>query len=219
MAGSVGIGGLIIGVSLLVVFSMAVQTIGYQMESSMDSLEAAAEPIPSFTVDSSDIWPNALTDVSVAVGSGGAGYSAGSLLASAGGVPCAGFSATFTVDGSGAILTVVLTSPGDCSTSNPTFSTPTQTPSSVASFTSTFRTHVYANLTNDGPVTLPTSEVWMFIDGTDAQSLDNSADLSPALTSSNWYSGESLNLFWNKSAVTHTRLAFTYEGTTVGTTL
>ena len=197
MAGSVGIGGLIIGVSLLVVFSMAVQTIGYQMESSMDSLETASEPVPSFTVDSSDIWPHALT--SVAVGSGGAGYSAGSLLASAGGFPCAGFSATYTVDGSGAILAVVLTSPGDCSTSSPTFTfSPTQTPTTDATFTTTFRTHVYANLTNDGPMTLPTSEVWMFIDGANAQNLDTSADLSPALTSSNWYSGESLNLFWNK---------------------
>ena len=58
MAGSVGIGGLIIGVSLLVVFSMAVQTMGYQMQSSMDSLEAAAEPVPSFSVDSSNFTKN-----------------------------------------------------------------------------------------------------------------------------------------------------------------
>ena len=45
MAGSVGIGGLIIGVSLLVVFSMAVQTMSYQMETSMEVLDAAADPV------------------------------------------------------------------------------------------------------------------------------------------------------------------------------
>ena len=87
MAGSVGIGGLIIGVSLLVVFSMAVQTIGNQFESSMDSIEAAAEPLPSFTVDSSDIWLFALEDITIT--SGGTDYVNGTLVASS----CTGFSA------------------------------------------------------------------------------------------------------------------------------
>ena len=50
MAGSVGIGGLIIGVSLLVVFSMAVQTMSYQMETSIEVLDAAADPLPSYVI-------------------------------------------------------------------------------------------------------------------------------------------------------------------------
>lgn len=219
MAGSVGIGGLIIGVSLLVVFSMAIQTIGYQMESSLDTLETAAEPLPSFTVDSSDIWEHALVDASI--NAAGEGYVNGTLLASAGGVPCEGFVGNFSVDGIGAIVLVVVTSPGNCASSTPTisFGTPTQNPVTPASFTESMRTFVFANLTNNGPVTLPTEEVWMFTDGTDAESIANSNGLPAGVTSTNWYSGETLNLFWNKSSTSHGRLAFTFGGLTVGTNL
>ena len=219
MAGSVGIGGLIIGVSLLVVFSMAVQTMGYQMQSSMDSLEAAAEPVPNFSVDSSNIWLFALHDVTVAIGDGGLDYVNGTLTASAGGVPCDGFSGSFTVDVNGTIDSVVITSPGDCAASNPTvsFGTPTQTPSATATFTLEMKTYVFANLTNNGQSTIPINQVWMFIDGTDPETLPNTAPLG--LPSNNWYSGETLELFWEKSPTTHDRLAFTHKGVTMGTTL
>jgi hypothetical protein len=213
MAGSVGIGGLIIGVSLLVVFSMAVQTMSYQMESSMDSIEAAAEPLPSFTVDSSDIWLFALEDITIT--DGGTDYVNGTLVASS----CTGFSASFTVDINGVIDAVSITSTGDCLTSTPviSFGTPAQTPTLTATLTPVMKTYVFAVLTNDGTVTLPTEEVWLFLDGANPQTLSVSNPVG--LSSGYWYSGETLDLRWELSPASHTRLAFTYDGTTVGTTL
>ena len=213
MAGSVGIGGLIIGVSLLVVFSMAVQTMSYQMESSMDSIEAAAEPLPSFTVDSSDIWLFALEDITIT--DGGTDYVNGTLVASS----CTGFSASFTVDINGVIDAVSITSTGDCLTSTPviSFGTPAQTPTLTATLTPVMKTYVFAVLTNDGTVTLSTEEVWLFLDGANPQTLSVSNPVG--LSSEYWYSGETLDLRWELSPASHTRLAFTYDGTTVGTTL
>jgi hypothetical protein len=51
MGASVGIGGLIVGISMLVVFSMAYQSISLQIDSGLDRLEDADEPIPTFTID------------------------------------------------------------------------------------------------------------------------------------------------------------------------
>jgi len=214
MAGSVGIGGLIIGVSLLVVFSMAVQTIGSQMESSMDSIEAAAEPLPSFTIDSSDIWLFALEDVTIT--DGGTDYVAGTLDASL----CTGFSASFTVDSNGAIDAVSITSTGNCSTLTPVITvgtTPAQTPTLTATLAPVMKTYVFAEITNDGSVTLPVDEVWLFFDGTNPETLTASTPVG--LTSDYWYSGETLVLRWELPPTTHTRLSLTFGGITVGTTL
>ena len=96
MAGSVGIGGLIIGVSLLVVFSMAVQTMSYQMESSMEVLDAAADPVPSFVIDDASLIEGAILTVAVTGTGSGSGVVNGTLVAN-GGVGLGGFAATFTV--------------------------------------------------------------------------------------------------------------------------
>ena len=73
MAGSVGIGGLIIGVSLLVVFSMAVQTMSYQMETSMEVLDAAADPVPRFVIDDASLVEGAILTVAVTGTGSGSG--------------------------------------------------------------------------------------------------------------------------------------------------
>ena len=49
MSGSVGVGGLIIGISMLVIFSMAYQAISLQIESGVDRIEDADEPLPACT--------------------------------------------------------------------------------------------------------------------------------------------------------------------------
>lgn len=96
MAGSVGIGGLIIGVSLLVVFSMAVQTMSYQMETSMEVLDAAADPVPRFVIDDASLVEGAILTVAVTGTGSGSGVVNGTLVAN-GGAGLGGFAATFTV--------------------------------------------------------------------------------------------------------------------------
>ena len=56
MGASVGIGGLIVGVSMLVVFSMAYQSIALQIDSGLDRIENADEPLPTFTMDDAELW-------------------------------------------------------------------------------------------------------------------------------------------------------------------
>ena len=55
MGASVGIGGLIIGVSMLVVFSMAYQSIALQIDSGIDRIEDADKPLPTFTLDNAEL--------------------------------------------------------------------------------------------------------------------------------------------------------------------
>ena len=62
MGASVGIGGLIVGISMLVVFSMAYQSISSQIESGLDRLDDADEPIPTFTIDDAILFDGAVVD-------------------------------------------------------------------------------------------------------------------------------------------------------------
>ena len=78
MGASVGVGGLIIGISMLVVFSMAHQAISLQIESGVDRIEDADEPTPTIRIDDAVIYIGAIVDVSIV--DGGAGYSSGCLL-------------------------------------------------------------------------------------------------------------------------------------------
>ncbi|HII37817.1 MAG TPA: hypothetical protein HA354_04915, partial [Candidatus Poseidoniaceae archaeon] len=47
MGASVGIGGLIVGTSMLVVLALAVNAIDLRLESSLETIESANEPIPT----------------------------------------------------------------------------------------------------------------------------------------------------------------------------
>ena len=55
MGASVGVGGLIVGTSMLVVLALAVNAIDLRLESSLETIESANEPIPAFTIDNADL--------------------------------------------------------------------------------------------------------------------------------------------------------------------
>ena len=112
MGASVGVGGLIIGISMLVVFSMAYQAISLQVDSGLDRIDDAAdEPSPTFTIDDAIIYTGAIVDVTI--NDGGSGYSSGGTIEASTGT--GGFSATYTVNGNGNITSVVITSHGNYS--------------------------------------------------------------------------------------------------------
>ncbi|MGB1234005.1 MAG: hypothetical protein ACPHF0_07550, partial [Poseidonia sp.] len=126
MGASVGVGGLIIGISMLVVFSMAYQAISLQIESGVDRIEEADEPTPTFTIDD-------------AVNGG--------------------FSATYTINGTGAITSVVITSHGNYSSLPTLVVNGGGTPTSAASLTPVRGNVLYANLTNTGSTTIAHNDV------------------------------------------------------------
>ena len=189
MSGSVGVGGLIIGISMLVIFSMAYQAISLQIESGVDRIEDADEPLPAFTIDDAVIYTGAIVDVTI--NNGGSGYSAGGTIQASGGA--GGLSATSTLDGNGAITSVVITSHGNYSSLPTLVVTGGGTPTSPASLTAVRGNVVYANITNTGSTTVHHDNMWLFLDGQNATTF---ASVYNAPLTNNWYSGETLFLDW-----------------------
>ncbi|MDG1555472.1 MAG: hypothetical protein P8R00_04410 [Candidatus Poseidoniaceae archaeon] len=229
MGASVGIGGLIVGISMLVVFSMAISALDAQVATGLDAIESASVPDPSFTIDDVNIAQHVIHEVSMSTGNQGTGYFDGILKANVGSDECGGFSATFTTTGGEIDLgNVVITNHGFCpSSSTPTWtiynmSNVVQTPTTPATFDApVFHQYIYANITNQGSDTLKSDEVWVFYDGEEPETLTDSQDSSQSIlagVNTNWYSGETLELFWNDELSTNTeyeRLAMTVGPTTL----
>lgn len=190
MGASVGVGGLIVGTSMLVVLALAVNAIDLRMETSLETIESANEPLPTFTIDNADLALGAILNLQI--DDGGTGYVDGTLSATGGGG--SGFSGTFTVDTNGTIIDAVITNRGDYS-SDPTIVIDGPQPTGVnASISITGRiTVVYANITNTGPVVVPTDEVWLFLDGNNAVNL---ANIGPILDSDNIYPSDTVGIQW-----------------------
>jgi archaellum component FlaF (FlaF/FlaG flagellin family) len=215
MGASVGIGGLIVGVSMLVVFSMAYQSIALQIDSGLDRIENADEPLPTFTMDDAELWEGAVVDITI--NSGGSGYSDGTFEADPN---TGGLFGTFTTSG-GAIDDVVITSHGNYS-SAPTLKFNCNvpcTPSGPApTYTIELGNVIYANLTNTGSTTISHDDMWLFVDGVNATSFSD-AFTSP-IASELWFSGETLSLQWmNADVVGSNRLTLTAGTMTVSHTL
>lgn len=204
MGASVGIGGLIVGTSLMVVFALAITTLDVRMDSSLDALDSANDPLPSFTIDDATIWEGAV--ITITIVDGGAGYIDGTLST----IVAGGFTADFTVDGLGGINTVTITSHGNYSSPPPTIQVDSPPPGvTVANLQATLGTVIHTNVTNNGPVTLPQEEVWFFVDGSTASSMDTLV----AGTTTNWYSGETVNIVWRGfGSSTFTTMAVSSHG-------
>ena len=82
MGASVGIGALIVGTSLMLVFALAVQSLDSRMETSLEIIDDAGEPIPSFQIDDATLWEGAV--LTVAITTNGSGYQDGTLVEQSG---------------------------------------------------------------------------------------------------------------------------------------
>lgn len=158
MGGSVGIGALIVGVSLLAVFTIATSAIEAQMQSSLETVDQAGEPIPSLRIDNAMDETDAISSVTIT--NAGATYAAGTLVVT-GGTGCC-FSGSYSVT-AGAITGITIQDHGAWTV------TPTLTPSDAgdgnAVLTANIGTVVYANITNDGKTTIDLTKVWLSLDG------------------------------------------------------
>jgi|TARA_B100000965_G_C19566592_1_gene747122 hypothetical protein len=190
MGASVGIGGLIVGTSMLVVLALAVNAVDLRLESSLETIESANELSPIFTIDNADIALGAVT--SLQIDDPGTGYVNGTLSATGGGG--SGFSGTFTVNNSGAIINWSITSHGDYS-SDPTIVIDGPQPGGVNGSLSVVSrsTVVDVSITNTGSVIVPVNEVWMFLDGENARNLGK---LSPVVDSPTIFPGDTVDIVW-----------------------
>ena len=217
MGASVGVGALVVGTSLLLIFALAVQTLDNRLDASLEAIDDAGDPLPSLQIEDATLWEGAV--LSVTISSNGSGYVDGNLIATGTG---SGFSGTFTVDAAGGIETVTITSRGNYS-SPPTITVDAsgQSPTSAATLSSTTGNHIYANLTNTGSVTLPLREVWLFLDGGTAEEPTNlGSAYMPTISSTNWYPGETIALDWSEDGPTsYQRISLTAGGLSVAHTL
>ena len=216
MGGSVGIGALIVGTSLLLVFALAVQSLDSRMETSLEIIGDAGEPLPSFQIDDATLWEGAV--LTVAITTNGSGYLDGTLVEQSG---SGGFLGTFTVDASGGIETVTITNRGNYS-SPPTIivdTTGQPLTSTGATFSSDIGNFIYSNLTNTGPVTIENREAWLFLDGGTSVEPTNLGSVTSG-TTTHWYPGETIQLEWAEDGATsYDRISLTSKGLTVANTL
>ena len=217
MGASVGVGALVVGTSLLLIFALAVQTLDNRLDASLEAIDDAGDLLPSLQIEDATLWEGAV--LSVTVSSNGSGYVDGNLIATGTG---SGFSGTFTVDAAGGIETVTITSRGNYS-SPPTITVDAsgQSPTSTATLSSTTGNHIYANQTNTGSVTLPVREVRLFLDGGTAEVPTNlGSAYTPTISSTNWYPGETIALDWSEDGPTsYERISLTAGGLSVAHTL
>ncbi len=209
MGASVGVGALVVGTSLLLVFALAMQTLDNQLDASLEAIDDAGDPAPSFEIKDATLWEGAVLSVSVVTN--GSGYVDGTLVATGAG---SGFSGSFTVDSAGGIESVTITSRGNYS-SPPTISVDPSGQSGVsASFSSDIGNQIFSNLTNTGSVTMELREVWVFLDGGMSQVPTNlGTAYTPGINSTNWYPGETLALNWLEDGpTTYERISLTAGG-------
>ena len=194
MGASVGIGGLIVGTSMLVVLALAVNAVDLRLESSLETIESANELSPTFTIDNADIALGAVT--ALQLDDPGTGYVNGTLSATGGGG--SGFSGTFTVDNSGAIVSWSITNHGDYS-SDPTIVIDGPQPGGANGALSVVArtTVVDVSITNTGSVIVPVNEVWLFLDGENARNL---ANLAPITDSQTIFPGDTVEVVWRGHA-------------------
>ena len=187
MGASVGIGGLIVGTSMMVVFALAITAIDLRVESSLETLDSANDPLPSFVIENADFWEGAIIDVNIV--DPGAGYVNGTLST----VGAGGFAASFTVDpNTGEIVSVTVTSHGNYSSTPPLPDIQVDGQPGVATpadLEAVMGSIIHTNVTNTGSVTLPYNEVWFFLDGGERLQSMESILGGPGV-STNWYSGE-----------------------------
>ncbi len=209
MGASVGVGALVVGTSLLLVFALAMQTLDNQLDASLEAIDDAGDPEPSFEIKDATLWEGAVLSVSVVTN--GSGYVDGTLVATGAG---SGFSGSFTVDSAGGIESVTITSRGNYS-SPPTVTVDPSGQSGVsASFSSDIGNQIFSNLTNTGSVTMELREVWVFLDGGTSQVPTNlGTAYTPGINSTNWYPGETLALNWLEDGpTTYERISLTAGG-------
>jgi archaellum component FlaF (FlaF/FlaG flagellin family) len=216
MGASVGIGALIVGTSLMLVFALVVQSFDSRMETSLEIIDDAGEPLPSFRIDDATLWEGAVLTVTIATN--GSGYQDGTLVEQSG---SGGFSGTFTVDAAGGIETVTITNRGNYSSPPTIIVDPTGqlVGSSGATFSSDIGNFIYSNLTNTGPVTIKNREAWLFLDGGTSEEPTNLGSVTSG-TTTHWYPGETIQLEWAEDGTTsYERISLTSKGLTMVNTL
>lgn len=218
MGASVGIGALIVGVSMLVVFALAVDAFEQEVQSAIAEVEDSAETLPKVKIENATLVSGAILNIKIDTAGTGCTDASNQALGVAGGTGH-GLTGNWTSSGGG-VTSVTITTRGTYSV------LPTVTAAGIAgctvapvlSISSSAKTGwgnvINLNLTNEGSETLETEGFWLSADGGEPVSLTNNYTRS-------WiYPGETIYVEWIEAGTTaFSRLAVNAAGTTVATAL
>ena len=206
--GSVAVGAMVVGTSLLVVFALAMATLEAQVDDSIAQIEATAEPITQFTIEDATNVEGAV--VSFTINNGGSGYSPGQVEVN-------GSTGSFLADlviSAGTVTGLNILDHGSSYLYTSTYFlevTGSNTGSNL-NITATLGNLVYTNVTNEGSTDIDTDLAWLFSDGGSPINLsDGHEGYQPTII----FPGETHEFYYYSGGqTTVTRLAVTIDGLT-----
>jgi hypothetical protein len=207
--GSVAVGAMVVGTSMLVVFALAMATLDAQVDDSIAQIEAAAEPISLFTIEDATNVEGAV--VSFTINNGGTGYSAGQVEVN-------GSVGSFLADlviSSGTVTGLNILDHGSSYLYTSTYFLEVTGPNTGTSLniSADMGNLVYLNITNDGAKDIDTDFAWVFTDGSTPINLSEGQD---GFDSTTIFPGETFQFYYDSLAqATVSRVALTIDGVTL----
>ena len=211
--GSVAVGAMVVGTSLLVVFALAMATLDAQVDDSIAQIEASAEPISQFTIENANNVEGAV--VSFTINNGGTGYSAGQVEVNG---SAGSFLADLVISG-GTVTGLNILDHGSSYLYASSYFLEVTGPNtgSNLNISATLGNLVYLNVTNDGSTDLATDFSWLFSDGSSPINLSDGHDgYQPTII----FPGETFQFYYDSGTqATVSRLAITIDGQTKATSV
>ena len=206
--GSVAVGAMVVGTSLLVVFALAMATLEAQVDDSIAQIEASAEPVAQFTIENANNVEGAV--VSYTINNGGTNYSAGQVEVN----DSAGtFLADLVISG-GTVTGLNILDHGSSYLYTSSYFLEVTGPNTGTNLniSATLGNLVYLNVTNEGSTDFNTDFSWLFTDGGSPINLsDGHEGYQPTII----FPGETFQFYYDSGAQsTVTRLAVTIDGQT-----
>jgi len=208
--GSIAVGAMVVGTSMLVVFALAMATLEAQVDNSIAQIEATAEPIPLFTIEDATNVEGAV--LSYTINDGGTGYTAGQVEVI--GSPAGSFLADLVISNSNIVTGLNILDHGSSYLYASTYflEVTSSNPGSNLNISVTLGNLVYLNLTNDGSTDAKTDFIWLFTDG---GSPINVSDGHEGYLSDTIFPGETFEFYYDSGAqATASRIAVTIDGVT-----
>ena len=211
--GSVAVGAMVVGTSLLVVFALAMATLEAQVDDSIAQIEASAEPISQFTIENANNVEGAV--VSFTINNGGTGYSAGQVEVNG---SAGSFLADLVISG-GTVTGLNILDHGSSYLYASSYFLEVTGPNtgSNLNISATLGNLVYLNVTNDGSTDLATDFSWLFSDGSSPINLSDGHDgYQPTII----FPGETFQFYYDSGTqATVSRLAINIDGQTKATSV
>ena len=206
--GSIAVGAMVVGTSMLVVFALAMATLEAQVDNSIAQIEATAEPIPLFTIEDATNVEGAVLSVNIT--NQGTGYTPGQVQVIGG---AGSFLADMVISG-GTVTGLNILDHGTSYLYASTYYLEVTSPNfgSNLNISVTLGNLVYLNLTNDGSTDAKTDFIWLFTDG---GSPINFSDGHEGYFPDTIFPGETFEFYYDSGAqATASRVAVTIDGVT-----